>query len=91
MTKIIILGQEEPKRKSNKIQFVKILTAGNNIESIRDNTESGGKFNFIELVAKGYSRSNTNSDRYDLIFCYDDKDRRGDGCLFLGHFNDGVV
>jgi hypothetical protein len=43
------------------------------------------EFKYIELVCKNYNRG------YDLMFAYDNPDDRSGGCLYVGHFNDGVV
>ena len=37
----------------------------------------------VELITKGYGQ-------YDILYCYDDNER-GDGVLYLGYWNDGVV
>ena len=77
-----LTSQNEGKEKRLKpIEFVK--------QSVRDrwsNFENGispKDWNNIELVAKSYC------DNLDLMIAFDDI--RGEGVLYLGHFNDGVV
>lgn len=80
MTKVIILGQEPKEEKKKPIQFVKSLSSMLNIQN---SIESPKNYNHIELICRKYNSE------YDLMFAYN-KDR-SNGCLFLGHFNDGVV
>ena len=48
-------------------------------------------FDTIELVSRDYGYISEDSDeRFDLIFAYLG-DKRSDGILFLGHWNDGVL
>lgn len=42
-------------------------------------------WNYIELVAKGYY------DNQDVIFCYNNPKIRGQGQLYIGEWNDGIV
>jgi hypothetical protein len=84
--KIIVIG-EENKTVSQK-KPIEILSAWSAPESIRPINESRlniHDYNFVELVAKDYLAG------FDLIFCYYDTRKRGDGCVFLGHWNDGVL
>jgi hypothetical protein len=80
MTKVIILG-EEPKKEKKKIVFVKAL----NIYYEFFNAICGASsYKNIEFICVNYLGEN-----YDLMFAYDED--RDKGCLFLGHFNDGIV
>jgi len=82
MTKIIILGEEPQKKEKKKIEFLKSLG-----ETYRfyDTARTAGSYKFIELICIDYSSG------FDLMFAYDDAGKRDGGCLFIGHFNDGVV
>lgn len=80
MTKVIIIGQQEPTQEKKPIEFVKAICEGRLIT----NYISPRIWGNIELVCRNYSNSGM-----DLMFAYDHT--RNDGCLYLGHFNDGVV
>lgn len=82
MTKVIVLGQELNEQKKLKpIQFLHTLTESFSC-TVAQNVPSDWKN--IELIAKKYSNR-----KFDLMFAYDDN--RIGGCLYLGHFNDGIV
>jgi hypothetical protein len=83
MTKIIVLGAEQPEKNLRKIEFVKVLTDEYNVMSdFHSHPES---WNYIELVSKGYAAGK------DLMFAYMNPDFREGGTLFIGYWNDGVV
>ena len=42
-------------------------------------------FNFIELICREYQSGS------DLMFAYDDPNKRENGMLYIGKFNDGVI
>jgi len=42
-------------------------------------------FNYVELLVKEYLLDT------DLIYCYLNADNKGDGTLYLGQWNDGIV
>jgi hypothetical protein len=48
-----------------------------------------GNWDNYELVAAGYGNFIGEAKKFDLILAFDDN-RRGDGCLFLGHWNSGI-
>jgi hypothetical protein len=83
MTKVIILGKDEPKQKELKrIEFVDFLDEG---LSPDDNVKYHPyEWCNIELISKNYIRSGM-----DIMYAYNDD--RNIGILYLGHFNDGVV
>ena len=81
MTKITILGSKAPEKKElKKIEFVKSITESTGWGSYcwRPN-----QWKFIDLICLNWRCSG-----YDLMRCYDDSNN---GCICLGHFNDGVV
>jgi len=85
MTKVIILGdQAEQKKELKKIEFVSALTPKYVIGAAVVRPDI---YKNIELVCRDYDDSQSGS--MDLMFAYDDN--RNYGCIYLGHFNDGVV
>lgn len=79
MTKVTILGQEPKEKKELKpIEFTESLTGSKNFEG---GCVPPSDWANIELVCRYGS--------FDIMFAYDDS--RNNGCLYLGHFNDGVV
>lgn len=81
-TKVIILGEEPKAEKQNPIEFFNVLLITGEIKETR---EKPNEFSTIELVCLHYS------DKFDLMFAYNESSNRSDGVLFLGKFNDGVV
>ncbi len=80
MTKVTILGEEPKEKKLKPIEFK--LECFEKVFSKEPLCTPDGWDN-IELVALDFIEN------YDLMFAYD-KSRCG-GCLYLGHFNDGIV
>jgi hypothetical protein len=82
-TKCIIVG-EDPKIESKliPIEFCKVVTYDN---EPFDNNVKPNEFKYVELIALNYQSG------YDLIFAYNNQKLRGDGHLYFGHWNDGVV
>ena len=80
MTKVIVLGQQEPKEQPKKIELRRSLNIDFAFENACDNAKD---WNYIELICKDYTEG------VDLMFAYDDD--RNSGCFYLGQFNDGVV
>ena len=81
-TKVTILGEHPIEQEKKKIEFVYIFTGeGRKIDAIANPSS----YQNIELICESYM-----SDKYDLMFAYDDT-RRKSGALYLGHFNDGIV
>jgi len=82
MTKVTILGQEEPKKELKKIEFVKYFNEHYKLAIPRKDVVPSDWKN-IELICKDYSKG------FDLMFAFSEE--RNHGTLFLGHFNDGIV
>jgi hypothetical protein len=82
MTKTSIFGQSEVKQEEKKpIEFVKVLGANNEFRDSKITPESWCN---VMLLQKNY-----NADLLDLIWAYDKDPNLG--CLYLGHWNDGIV
>jgi hypothetical protein len=84
MTKTIVLGAEHPKTEKTKIKFVKVLTGVYEVEE-SDFSGTPEDCNYIELVSKDYALG------MDLMFAYDDPNKREHGVLYIGYWNDGIV
>jgi len=85
-TKVTILGEEPQKKELKKIEFVKILMSSLKVEETEKEPEHYHlpfEWANIILLHKNYGGG------LDLMFAKSDD--INDGCLFLGHFNDGVV
>lgn len=82
MTKTSVFGQPEKKESEKKpIQLVKAL-----IDSeLTDMNDDPSSFHVVMLLEKGYSKSETP----DLMWAYWEDNNKG--CLYLGHWNDGIV
>ena len=82
MTRTRVLFEEVKEKKLKPIEFVKQV----NIElSISAPSAKPKQWEEIILIRKGYTK-----DGLDLIFAYDKTDDFY-RCLYLGHWNDGVV
>lgn len=97
MTKTIVIGAPEPQKKELKpIKFISYLdqafgdkkNLGAVVCPVKGNRPRD--FKFIELICLKYIVL-TDYLVYDLMFGYDDPNRRGCGILFIGKWNDGVV
>lgn len=88
--KIIVIGQTKKSRPVKKPIRVKYLLT---IERkfIPHSSIAKEGYNYIELVCRNYIRREDEYGPLDLIFCYDHPNKRGEGCLFLGNWNDGVI
>lgn len=79
MTKVTTLGQLQGNAPENKkIEFVKVLLSDGELSDI---PMAPNKFTDIILLTRG--------DVYDVFYAY--KDEYHNGCVYLGHFNDGIV
>jgi len=79
MTKVTILGEANTEQKKLKpIEFTRAL---NTKKSWTSQCAEPSAYANIELVAK-YTD-------FDIMLAYDN--HRNASCLYLGHFNDGVV
>ena len=92
MTKTIIIGQDVSKNKKKKsIEFLYSVEDG----ICTNPVENPSDFKYVELIAEGYLKFVTiydnEHDSLDLMFGYDDPKCRGNGSLYYGHWNDGVV
>lgn len=84
-TKTIVIGEVEEK-KQNFIIFVHQINIGfgNNWLSIPKNLPKDYKY--IELIKR-----RKNITYFDLMFAYDDPNKRENGILYLGHWGNGIV
>lgn len=91
-TKVTIIGSNTQSVKS-KIQFVGYLNNLNPTSQyslVPCDSSTNVKcyphdYKYIELICKGYNEG------WDLMFAYNNENDRGNGTLFYGYFNDGVV
>lgn len=83
-TKVIVLGGNQTPSKLKRIEFVNVLNFRNKF-TIMEATSRPSDFSYVELICRKYHGP------YDLMFAYDDPEHRGEGILYIGHFNDGVV
>ncbi len=77
-TQLIILGQGKAK---NPIVFKKVLSVDHFVDPILQPRS----FKYIELVKK------ESLPTMDIMFAYNDENKRHEGFLYLGYWNDGVV
>jgi len=83
MTKVTILGQEPKEEKKLKpIEFVKYL---NGVAGVNGDCCLPSEWRNIVLLSKDYFKCG-----HDLMLAYS-FGVNNDACLYLGHFNDGVV
>ena len=79
MTKVIILGEPAEQKEGKKIEFIYGLSTD---RSLFKHASTPSSYKNVELILRNFGE-------YDLMIAYDnDKDF---GCLYLGHFNDGIV
>lgn len=86
-TKVTILGQAEAvKPELKKIEFVKYLDKELDIKNVI--TIKPSDCDNIELISSDYKGTG-----FDLMFAYNDGFRNGNynNCIFIGHFNDGII
>lgn len=81
MTKVTILGQPQGDEPKKKIEFTHCL-----LDSVSETTKKPELFKNVELISKNYLREGV-----DLMFAYNDDRNDQNACLYLGHFNDGIV
>lgn len=86
-TIITVLGSKAKTNQPKRIEFKQCLIAGSNPELVTSHGDPS-MFNYIELICHNYSGL---GDGDDLMFAYDDPNRRDNGVLYLGNFNDGIV
>lgn len=92
MTKVTIIGEEQPKEKKGrkrKIQFVSCLSDKLNVKIINGGRAKPNQWSNVVLISRLYDGKN------DLMYAYETNsityEGCSDGCLFIGHFNDGIV
>lgn len=83
-TKVIVLGEASDRK---KIEFNRSLISPGLIEN--GCSMKPCDYAFIELISKDYGVFL--NQKYDLMFAYNDPERRQNGTLYLGKFNDGIV
>ena len=82
MTKTIIVGESEHKEQK-PIEYKMHMSHNFELKSGAGYDPSQSKY--IELICKRYNGHS------DLMFAYNDPNKRSDGLLYVGHWNDGVV
>lgn len=88
MTKTIILGISTSADVKRPIEFLTHIYIHDDVEAATeqvDKLSQPHEWGFIELICKDYAVG------LDLMFAYDDAGDRSEGCLMVGHWNDGVV
>jgi hypothetical protein len=89
MTKVSVFGQQPTETKDlKKIEFVKWLNVCDRTCKVQESGLCNQASNWEEvcLLVKKYQRS-----EYDLIFARGVIDGEFRTCIYLGHWNDGVV
>lgn len=80
MTKVSVFGQQPTETKElKKIEFVKVVN-GDTL-TLSSPNKSPNEWDAICLIERKYSPD------YDLIYAHNN----GIGCVYLGHWNDGIV
>jgi hypothetical protein len=83
MTKTIVLGASY-QTIQKPIEF--LMHMNHNFEFKNDvNGYDPSQAKYIELICKRYNGN------LDLMFTYSDPSKRGEGLLYIGYWNDGVV
>ncbi len=90
MTKCIVIGEKSPEVSKKKIEFIsliKLKSGGKGGLVVGKNPYTKPeKWDNLELISKNYRGFGI-----DLIFAYDKDIRSIGSCLYLGHWNDGIV
>lgn len=88
-TKCIVLGQEnEPVKELKKIELIYGL---NGHSDFNKSCGINNLYTYKEIILLSKSYSGISGELYDLIFARKKDDMPHQDCLFLGHWNDGVV
>lgn len=84
-TKTIVLGSGAQVKTELKPIVVKAYLTG--LSEINHDAahHQPSSFRYIELIALGYSPG------VDIMFAYNDPEKRKSGVLLIGHWNDGIV
>lgn len=86
MTKTIVLGEQRDLAVMKPIEFfTRLDVADHDDVDVNVACSRPHQWNYIELICKNYSPN------LDLLFAYNDPNDRGEGILFIGRWNDGVV
>jgi len=86
MTNLIVLGDQKNKSPKKPIEFLSLISIiGRDDVDVETASSNPCGWKNIELICKNYASN------LDLLFAYNDADRRSDGVLFIGRWNDGVV
>lgn len=83
MTKVTILGEETFIPEKKKIEFKKVLLTDG---SFSDLPMQPSKFDNIILLTRAMGAGDY---IYDIMYAY--RQQPSNGCVYLGHFNDGIV
>ena len=84
MTKCSVIGEHNTVTDKKPIKFLKVM---NHLHKIRNSVREPGQYSNVELICTRYGT--VQGVPFDLMFAYDNI--RSDGCLYIGHWNDGVV
>jgi hypothetical protein len=89
-TQVTIIGKQQSEKTKTAIKFKYFLNAvdpksHNILHLVSEESFLPHSYNFIELICRDYMLDS------DLMFAYNDPNDRGDGRLYIGNFNDGVV
>ena len=84
-TKIIIVGKPGPEEYLNPIEFRLELNRNAAFLDFSRTDSVPSRFKYIELICKNYGGG------FDLMFAYNDLNKRNKGTFFVGQFNDGIV
>jgi hypothetical protein len=83
--KTIVIGKPQVETGLKPITVRAYLyTTGESVEHA-SNIYSALQFNFVELICRNYSKGT------DLMFAYNDPNKRSEGTLYIGEWNDGVI
>lgn len=83
MSKCIVIGEQNAQRKQKPIEFQRCVDAELRVCDSGDFHPSD--MDYIELICKNYVQG------VDIMFAYSRPDKRHEGLLVFGKWNDGVV
>lgn len=89
-TTTIVIGEAKRPKNVTPIKFERVLNsvgAGGVVSGMVEAISLPSDYAYIELVCKNYQPGEGN----DMMFAYNDPEKRGDGMLYIGSWNDGVV
>lgn len=86
-TRVSVFGQQPTETKElKKIEFVKWLKSYEDEDKVKESTSLPKVWEEICLLQKNYQDS-----KHDLIFARGKIDGHFRTCIYLGHWNDGIV